>query len=313
MFFFKSQQSYSIDGKVALVTGALGTIGTQITRFLLSKGAKVALVDVADDGSGEQACAEFTSGSEEKAQHAIYIAGDLRSYKDIRRILIQAHDHFGRIDILVNNAGVALYKDFYSDETSEDISSLVDVNLKAPMETTRLFVKMLNARDPESEGAVVNVASIAGLCPIERFEAYGTAKTALIFFTQASGYLAPRIRVAGVAPFFVNSPMAFKVEAVEKLPIVNRHTLVSAKDVAQAVVKQIEDRTSGGKTIIVIGRWNFLPVWQFSASYIYFYFFTLACWIVGNVRRLFGLRYGSEYLSQEKPQTRSQRIHGQKW
>ncbi|KAJ1643005.1 hypothetical protein LPJ64_005176 [Coemansia asiatica] len=204
-------------------------------------------------------------------------------------------------------------KSYLIPKTSEDIGRLVDINLKAPMELTRLFVKMLNDRDATSEGAVVNVASVAGLSAIQHFEAYGAAKTALIFFTQASGYLAPRIRISGVAPFFVNSPMAFKDETVERLAFVNSHTLVSAKDVAQAVVKQIEDRKSGGKTIIVIGQWNFLPVWQFSASSMYLSLVIYLCWVFGIVQRVFGFAGRSKYLAQEKLFTRSQGIHGQKW
>ncbi|KAJ1823185.1 hypothetical protein LPJ56_000157 [Coemansia sp. RSA 2599] len=312
MPFFTSQPPYCISGKVALVTGALGTIGTQITRFLVNKGAKVVLVDIMDDSAGEQACAAALSSTDNENKAAIYISGDLTNYTDIQRILKQAQEHFGRIDILVNNAGIALYKDFYGDEDGRDISRLIDVNLKAPVELTRLFVKMLNDMDEGSEGAVVNVASIAGLCAVRQFEAYGAAKTALIFFTQASGYLAPRIRVAGVAPFFVNSPMAFKAEAVEKLAAVNVHTLVSPKDVAQAVVSQIEDRSSGGKTVIVIGRWKSLPVWHFSASGLYMSLVIYFCWIVAIFRRLLGLDGGSRYLSREKICTRSQSIHGQK-
>ncbi|KAJ2779193.1 hypothetical protein GGI15_003955 [Coemansia interrupta] len=265
MGMFSVTESYEISGKVALVTGALGVIGLQITSLFLELGAKVILVDVISDGSGEEKCRALNLDTdEEHGKRAIYIQADLRNPEEIRRILEEGYAQFGKIDILVNNAGLALYKRYYVDEEGDAISATIDLNLKTPMESTRLFVRMLKEKD--REGVVVNMASIAGLSPVKYFETYGTTKTALIFFTKASEYLAPKIRVTAVASFFVNSPMTFKDGKADKLPFINKYTLVSAKDVAHAVVKQVRDRSSGGKTNMVIGRWNSIPVWQFSAS-----------------------------------------------
>ncbi|KAJ1861045.1 hypothetical protein LPJ73_001142 [Coemansia sp. RSA 2703] len=311
MGIFSTVESYEISGKVALVTGALGTIGTQITLLFLELGAKVIMVDIIGDGSGEEICSALNSETEDKnGKRAIYIQADLRKPEEIQRILKEGTAQFGHIDVLVNNAGLALYKRFYVDEESDTISAAIDLNLKTPMESTRLFVHML--KESGREGVIVNMASIAGLAPVKSFETYGTTKTALIFFTKASKYLAPKIRVTAVAPFFVNSPMAFKDGKVDKITFVNKYTLVSAKDVAHAVVKQVQDRGSGGKTNMVIGRWNSIPVWQFSASNVYLLFVVFFCWFVGIARSYFGLPSGSDFLRQEESFRNAGSARGQK-
>ncbi|KAJ2723944.1 hypothetical protein GGI07_002322 [Coemansia sp. Benny D115] len=276
MWPFYPTPEYEIRGKVAVVTGALGAIGKTIALQLIDQGARVALIDMLDNGTGEDFCREINGLSAEPNITAAYVQANLRNLEEIERALQAAVNIFGQIDILVNNAGVASTADFFVDQSSESVSEIIDVNLRAPMESTRLFVKMIMAGG--RQGVVVNIASIAALSPVKRFEVYGTTKTALVFFTETCVYLDPQVRVTGVAPFFVNSPLAFRDGIINSIAFVNRHTLISATDVSHAVVRQIKDKGSAGKTVMLVGAWGSLPVWQFKASGAYAMLAIYLCW-----------------------------------
>ncbi|KAJ1833943.1 hypothetical protein LPJ63_002353 [Coemansia sp. RSA 2711] len=271
--FFASP--YDIRGKVALVTGALGAIGRETSLTLANLGASLVLVDILPDSEGEKLCAQI---NQLDAASAIYVRADVRSSADIERMLAEGARAFCQIHIVVNIAGIALYKDFYLDEDQATIDAAFDINLRAPVELTRQFVKELRATG--REGVVVNLASYAGLVPHKFFEVYGTTKAALIYFTQANRYLAPQIRVAAVAPFFVDTPMVSKSQQVKKTSFINPHTMLSVGDVARAVVRQIESRASGGSTVMLVGAWR-LPVWMFDLMSVCVAITVYACWVFG--------------------------------
>ena len=86
----------NINGKVAIVTGASGGIGLATAKLLSSKGAKLALV-ARSKGKLEQLAKELPG--------SIAVPADLSKVEDVKRVIRQVHERFGRIDILVNNAG----------------------------------------------------------------------------------------------------------------------------------------------------------------------------------------------------------------
>ncbi|KAJ2882833.1 hypothetical protein H4R27_003173 [Coemansia aciculifera] len=290
--FFAKDQSYAIQGKVALVTGALGSIGRQITQQLLDGGARVVMVDIISDGTGDDVSCKLDPDNTK------YVQADLRNFADIQRMFDEGAQAFERVDILVNNAGIALFNRLYDDESGDNVALAIDLNLRAPVEATRVFVQMLKASG--RQGAVVNIASMAGLLPHEGFEVYGTTKTGLIYFTEASQHLAPQIRVSAVAPFFVDTPMASNAKRLKDTPIMSPFTLLSVNDVADAVIAQVKDRKSGGNTIMLLGPWGRLPVWTFSLSYMYAVFMIVLCQLLGRVKSMLGIRSGSKYLQRNK-------------
>ncbi|KAJ2483508.1 hypothetical protein IWW56_000294 [Coemansia sp. RSA 2131] len=277
MFF--AANTYAIRGKVALVTGALGAIGQETSLKLASLGASLVLVGTRPKSESEKLCEQI---NQMDGVSAIYVSADVRKSADIERMFAEATRRFFQINILVNIAGIALYKGYYTNEDKETIDAGIDINLRAPMELTRLFVKELKSHG--REGVVVNLASFAGLVPREHFEVYGTTKAALIYFTKASQYLAPQIRISAVAPFFVDSPMVNKSVTAKKVSLINRHTMLSVADVAQAVVNQIESRSSAGKTVMIIGGSTSLPVWLYEPALIYVFFLVYVCWAIGLLK-----------------------------
>ncbi|KAJ2056751.1 hypothetical protein GGI17_006034 [Coemansia sp. S146] len=290
--FFTKDQSYAVQGKVALVTGALGSIGRQITQQLLDGGARVVMVDIISDGSGDDVSCKLDPNNTK------YVQADLRNFADIQRMFDEGEQAFERIDILVNNAGIALFNRLYDDESGDNVALAIDLNLRAPVEATRVFVQMLKAAG--RQGAVVNIASMAGLLPHEGFEVYGTTKAGLIYFTEASQHLAPQIRVSAVAPFFVDTPMASNAKRLKDTPIMSPFTLLSVNDVADAVIAQVKDRKSGGNTIMLLGPWGRLPVWTFWLSYMYAAFMIVLCQLLGRAKSMLGMPSGSKYLQRNK-------------
>ncbi|KAJ2742831.1 hypothetical protein GGI20_004195 [Coemansia sp. BCRC 34301] len=282
--FFARDKSFAVRGKVALVTGALGAIGKQITQHLLDGGAQVIMVDIIDTETGETARRSLSSDNTK------YIQADLRNFSDIQRMLDEGVQAFERIDILINNAGLALYNRLYVDELSENVAAAIDVNIRAPIEATRLFVTMLKASG--HPGAVVNVASVAGLMPRRGFEVYGATKAALIFFTQASQHLAPQIRVSAVAPFFVDSPMVRRATELQNKAVLGSAVLITVKDVADAVIAQVQDKQSAGSTVMLVGPWSRLPVWTFWISYAYATFVVMVCLLIGRIKSVCGMATG---------------------
>ncbi|KAI9477316.1 hypothetical protein LPJ55_003572 [Coemansia sp. RSA 990] len=276
-----ASNSYDISNKVALVTGALGAIGKATSWLLAELGASLVLVDKLDESQGDELCKAIAGKNKVSA---VYIKADVCAAKDLPRILLEGTRKCGQIHILVNIAGIALYKDYYRDEDKSDIDLAFDVNIKAPMELTRLFVKEL--QDYGREGVVVNLASYAGFVPGRFFEVYGATKAALIYFTKASQYLAPQVRVTAVAPFFVESPMVDKSQRVKELSFINQHTKLSVSDVAHAVIKQIKNRASAGKTVMLIGGISWVPLWVYEPTFVYITLAIYISWFIGILKSL---------------------------
>ncbi|MYE54206.1 MAG: SDR family NAD(P)-dependent oxidoreductase, partial [Chloroflexi bacterium] len=91
-----------LEGKVAIITGAAGSMGAEEARLFAREGAKVVIADVFDD-DGRQVEAEIAEAGGE----AIYVHADVTGEDDWDRLISETVSHYGRLDVLVNNAGVS--------------------------------------------------------------------------------------------------------------------------------------------------------------------------------------------------------------
>lgn len=285
---------YLLKNKVAIVTGALGYIGQQICRQLIDRGAKVVLADIHDLGSDyRQFIEELSQKAEPNEKVAEYVQVDLRNLDNIQHLFDRAIGIFGTVDIIVNNAAIIPLEKFYQGQTAEHMAATIDVNLRCPMELSRIFVRYLQTDG--KEGVVVNIASSGGMSPSRGLEIYGATKAGLIYFTELHRYLAPQIRFTAIAPFFVDTPTVRQVRPLQGTPALSPYALLKVNDVADAVVRQIEDKKSGGKTVMLIGGWQCLPVWHMSIAQYYVSLVILAALIWGRIKSFFGLKAGSKY------------------
>ncbi|KAJ2004777.1 hypothetical protein GGI04_001632 [Coemansia thaxteri] len=258
------EKKYDVGGKVVLLTGALGAIGRRLALCLAERGARLALVDVVgnDNSTASSLCSELNSGSGQRV--AAYFAADLRRGSDIARMIDWAAEEFGHIDVLINNAGVASPATLYDDETFERMAMMLEVNLRAPIEATRLFVK--HARETGRAGVVLHMASLGGLVPNRGGEVYGAAKAGLVHLTRASRFLAPQIRVCAVAPYYVRTPMVLDNPKLRDNPTVYPELMLEADQVCAAAVRCIEDSGSAGHTYALIGSWTYSRMWLYDVA-----------------------------------------------
>jgi NAD(P)-dependent dehydrogenase (short-subunit alcohol dehydrogenase family) len=196
-----AQQGQRFAGRVALVTGASRGIGLAVAARLVAEGARVGLT--ARKPEGLAAAVEQLGG----AAKAIAVAGrgdDAEHQADAVARVVQ---EFGRLDVLVNNTGI---NPAYGPLTELDESAarkIMDVNVLSALSWTRQALAAGLGAD--GSGAIVNIASVAGLAPSPGIGYYGVSKSALIGLTmQLAAELSPRVRVNAVAPAVVKTRFA---------------------------------------------------------------------------------------------------------
>jgi 3-oxoacyl-[acyl-carrier protein] reductase len=185
----------SLDGNVALVTGASRGIGRAIAERLAAEGADVALNDHAPrDGDLDEAVAAVSAhgGAVE------VVPADVSDAAAVQEMAERVERRFGRVDILVNNAGVACPGPIH-ELTEADWDRTLGINLKGQFLVSRAVVPGMRER---GAGRIVNIASELGLVGEAELSPYCASKAGVIGLTKAlARELAPaRVRVNCVAP-----------------------------------------------------------------------------------------------------------------
>ncbi len=188
-------------GKTAVITGASRGIGLAIAARIVDEGGRVVVTARKPEGL-EDAIAALGG-----PDVAIPVAGRADDPDHQSEALERIVREFGRLDVLVNNTGI---NPAYGPLTQIDESAarkIMDVNVLAALSWTRKALDV--GLGANGHGAVVNIASVAGLHPSPGIGYYGVSKSALIGLTvQLAAELAPRVRVNAVAPAVVKTKFA---------------------------------------------------------------------------------------------------------
>jgi NAD(P)-dependent dehydrogenase (short-subunit alcohol dehydrogenase family) len=187
-------------GQVALVTGASRGIGLAVAQRLVDEGARVVLTARKPDGL---AAAIEQLG----ADKALAVAGAADDPDHQQEAVDTARERFGGLDVLVNNTGINPVYGPLTELEEPAARKIMEVNVLAALGWTRRAVSA--GLGKERQGAVVNMASVAGLSPAPGLAWYGVSKAALIGLTvQLAAELAPRVRVNAIAPAIVKTRFA---------------------------------------------------------------------------------------------------------
>lgn len=201
----------TMNGYVALVTGAARGIGRAIALRYAREGATVAVVDL--DLAAARACAEEAKALGVKAEG---FAADLSKPDQSAAAVEQVASRFGRIDVMVNNAGVIRVKPLL-ETTPADWDFINDVNARGLFFALQAGARAMLRQEPlasgRPRGKIINIASIAGRSGRPMFAAYAASKAAAISITQsAATALAPQIIVNAICPGVVDTPMWEKID-----------------------------------------------------------------------------------------------------
>jgi NAD(P)-dependent dehydrogenase (short-subunit alcohol dehydrogenase family) len=164
------------NGSGAVVTGAGSGLGRGFAEELAARGARVVVSDISLD-----AAAETVSTIERAGGKARAFACDVRSYGDVASLRERAEEWLGAVDLVVNNAGVAV-AGAIGDVPLEDWRWVIDVNLFGVIHGCHAFVPPMKKR---GYGAVVNVASAAGLISVPEMSPYCATKSAVVALSES--------------------------------------------------------------------------------------------------------------------------------
>jgi NAD(P)-dependent dehydrogenase (short-subunit alcohol dehydrogenase family) len=195
----------TLEGKVAIVTGASRGIGEAVARTFAAHGARVALVSRKADGI--QAVAESIA-KEHGADRVLGLAGHTGQEAECARIVGETVERFGRVDVLVNNAATNPHFGPFLTADMGMWDKTFDVNVKGYFWCSREVARHAIAKD--APAAIVNMTSVAGITASPLQGIYSMTKAAVIAMTKTlAAELAPsKIRVNAVAPGFVDTRFA---------------------------------------------------------------------------------------------------------
>ena len=183
----KQQMSYQIDleGRVALVTGASGGLGTQFAKTLARAGACVVLA-----GRRTERLKTLRNEIEAAGGSAHVVTLDVTDLDSIKSAVAHAETEVGVLDILINNSGVGSTQKL-TDVTTDDYDFVMDTNVRGAFFVAQEVGKRMLARAQGSApgtytgGRIVNIASMAGLKVMSKIGVYAMSKAAVIHMTRA--------------------------------------------------------------------------------------------------------------------------------
>jgi 3-oxoacyl-[acyl-carrier protein] reductase len=229
--------------KVAIVTGASRGIGKAIAVALAKKGAVVVINYSRNRQKAEEVlkiCRNFSD--------AMIVRADVRRRDEVRKMVQDVVEKYGRIDILVNNAGILGKNASPVEISDEEWDEVIDVNLKGAFIVTQEVLRYMK------RGKIVNISSIAGKDGGVMGAHYAASKGGMIAMTfNLARHLAPDVLVNAVAPGPVDTELldSETKEKLRKLSLTGE--IARPEDVANAVIFLLENDHVTGEVIDVNG------------------------------------------------------------
>ena len=257
------ERTVKLEGKTALITGAGMGIGRATALLFVEHGAQVIVADY-DVDSGRATVAEI----EKRGGQGSFVEADVSDPSAVGEMVRAALDIGGHVDILVNNAGIDLPSATNVVDTEiEDWDRLLDVNLRGVFLCSKCVIPAMQS---QGSGVIVNVASVAGLAPMQQEAGYGASKAGVLLLTKqmARDFAREGIRVNSVCPGPMEKPTRDRLAYLEQDPdAYERRQAFSeeiplgrmciAEDIAAAVLFLASDDAAmiTGVDLVVDGGW----------------------------------------------------------
>jgi NAD(P)-dependent dehydrogenase (short-subunit alcohol dehydrogenase family) len=189
-----------LDGKIAVVTGAAGVIGTETIKLFAARGARIVAVD-RDAAALARAVAGLPAAAE-----ALAITADVTGEDDVIGYVAAAVKRFGSIDIFYNNAGIEGTITPIVNASLADFRRVLDVNVVGVFLGMKHVLPVMLKQD---RGSIINTASIAGLIGSAEVAVYSASKHAVIGLTKSAAQecTGTKVRVNAVCPGLIDSRM----------------------------------------------------------------------------------------------------------
>ncbi|KAF2646430.1 NAD(P)-binding protein [Massarina eburnea CBS 473.64] len=258
--------AFSVEGKTAIVTGAGSGINYCFAALLLSRNCNVLIADLALRPEAQKLIDQYTS-----KPRAVFQKTDVTDWPQLERMFEVANKEFDSIDIVCPGAGIydPHWTNFWHPPGSEKSKdgpdsgryATLDINVTHPIRTTQLAIAdFLNPKNgekasPTNPKRVLIVSSIAGQNHNLNTPIYVAAKHAMNGFVRSLGTLDSTfgVRVNGVAPGLIKTPLW--TDHPEKMTYIDteKDTWATPEEVAEAMLRLLEEAELGGGTILEVG------------------------------------------------------------
>lgn len=220
----------SLEGKVAIVTGAARGIGKATVIALATEGVHVGLI-----ARNEAALKETAAEAEALGVKAAYAIADVSSKEQVEAAIEAIKNELGSADILINNAGIATFGTVLEMDPDE-WKRMIDTNLMGTYYATRAALPQLVEKNG---GDIINIASTSGLSGAATSSAYSASKFAMIGFTESLAQEVRRnnIRVSALTPSTVATDLSLDLNLIKEN---NESKFMQPEDIAEFIVSQLK-------------------------------------------------------------------------
>ncbi len=207
-------KDFRLDGKVALITGAVYGIGFAIAEAYAAAGAKI-VFNCLDEKSRQQGLASY----KEKGIDAVGYVADVTKEDQVKAMIADIEEKLGGVDILVNNAGI-IKRIPMTEMTAEEFRMVVDVDLNAPFIVSKAVIPGMIKK---GHGKIINICSMMSELGRETVSAYAAAKGGLKMLTKniCSEYGEYNIQCNGIGPGYIATPQTAPLREIQ--PDGSRH------------------------------------------------------------------------------------------
>ncbi len=244
-----------LQGKVAIVTGGTSGIGRDAAVLFAKAGAKVVVAGRRESEGNETMDLVRAAGGD-----GLFVKTDVSQAGEVQALVRKTVEKFGRLDIAFNNAGIEGSFTPVSEQSEEDWDRVIDINLKGVWLCLKYEIQQMLKQG--SGGAIVNMASVAGLMGFAGAATYCASKHGVMALTKTAALENARsgIRVNVVCPAVIETPMGERIFGAPEMKkfALGLHPIGrfgTPREVAEAVVWMCSDRASfmTGQSLVLDG------------------------------------------------------------